>query len=65
MENGSRLEGMKTLQELQKIGIENLEKFHKSYKRQINPHIYKVSLSSKLKNLKTDIIKEERLRQES
>ncbi|PKL11720.1 MAG: nicotinate phosphoribosyltransferase, partial [Spirochaetae bacterium HGW-Spirochaetae-8] len=29
-----------------------MEKFHRSYKRMINPHIYKVSLSKELKTLK-------------
>ena len=33
-----------------------LSHFDKSYKRQINPHIYKVSLSTKLKNLKGNLI---------
>jgi nicotinate phosphoribosyltransferase len=37
-----------------------LNTFHKSYLRQINPHIYKVSLSSKLKKLKMELLAAQR-----
>jgi len=58
MENGRRISKKRDLKEIQKYAKESLEHFHKSYKRQINPHIYKVSLSQKLKDLKLKIITE-------
>ncbi len=60
MEDGKRCGDRKTLPELQAFAKANLNNFHKSYKRQINPHIYKVSLSKKLRNLKRELINEER-----
>ncbi|MBR5668524.1 MAG: nicotinate phosphoribosyltransferase, partial [Spirochaetales bacterium] len=45
-----------TLPEIQAYAKESHSHFHKSYKRLINPHIYKVSLSRKLKDLKHDLI---------
>ncbi len=62
MTNGKRVDEQKSLKELQEFGRKNLEMFHKSYKRQINPHIYKVSLSSALKTLKRDLVSKERLK---
>ena len=56
MEGGKRINPAPSLQEIQKNSAEMLSHFDKSYKRQINPHIYKVSLSTKLKNLKGDLI---------
>lgn len=60
MEDGKRINKQKSLQDIQKFAQENLSLFHKSYKRQINPHIYKVSLSKKLKNLKRELVAKER-----
>lgn len=62
MQNGIRTEKQKSLQELQQRATKNLEMFHKSYKRQINPHIYKVSLSQELKKLKTKLVSNERMK---
>lgn len=56
MEGGKRLGARPTLQEVQQFSINNIKAFHKSYLRLINPHIYKVSLSSKLKKLKMDLL---------
>ena len=56
MENGKRINPSPSLKEIQEKSIEMLSHFDKSYKRQVNPHIYKVSLSTKLKNLKGDLI---------
>ena len=64
MENGVRIDERKSLQQLQKEAQENLAKFHKSYKRQINPHIYKVSLSRALRTLKRELVAKERLKLE-
>lgn len=58
IENGKRLYKELPLAEIQKNSAELLSHFDKSYKRLINPHIYKVSLSEKLRNLKTDLILE-------
>ncbi|MGD1821701.1 MAG: nicotinate phosphoribosyltransferase [Pleomorphochaeta sp.] len=60
MENGIRVDERKSLKELQAFAQKNLEMFHKSYKRQINPHIYKVSLSKQLKNLKRELVSKEK-----
>jgi len=62
MEKGHRIDKMETLQELQQKVKDNLTHFHKSYKRFINPHIYKVSLSSKLSSMKLRLIKEIKLK---
>lgn len=62
MENGVRLQKEKPLREIQAEAKKNIAKFHKSYLRRINPHIYKVSLSRKLKNLKRELIAAERLK---
>ena len=56
MENGKRINPSPSLKEIQSRSIDMLSHFDKSYKRQVNPHIYKVSLSTKLKNLKGDLI---------
>ena len=58
LENGKRLYEKPSLKEIQSRSAELLSHFDKSYKRQINPHIYKVSLSEKLRNLKTKLIVE-------
>ena len=46
------------LKDIQAFAKESQSHFHRSYKRLINPHIYKVSLSKKLKELKHDLILE-------
>jgi len=56
MENGNLVRPKRPLKEIQDYAKESFSKFHKSYKRFINPHIYKVSLSSNLKSLKHDLI---------
>ncbi len=60
MEKGVRCDDSKSLTEIQAFAKSNLLPLHKSYKRQINPHIYKVSLSEKLINLKKELISKER-----
>lgn len=47
-----------SLQQIQNFVKEELKKLHPTYKRFLNPHIYKVSLSNKLKELKFKMIKE-------
>ena len=56
MENGKRIAPSPTLKEIQESSREKLSHFDKSYKRQVNPHIYKVSLSTNLKDLKGNLI---------
>jgi nicotinate phosphoribosyltransferase len=56
MKDGKRLGGKPCLKTLQERGIRSLDTIHKTYLRQINPHIYKVSLSEKLKALKIEIL---------
>ncbi len=63
VEQGKRINPAPMLQELQKQVKENLGAFHPTYLRLINPHIYKVSLSQQLKNLKFGLIVQERERQ--
>jgi len=58
LENGHRLYPEIPLREIQSKSAELLTHFDKSYKRQINPHIYKVSLSERLSKLKTELILE-------
>ena len=58
MEEGKKTHKTKSIPELQKNVISNLKGFDTSYKRIINPHIYKVSLSEKLKSLKASLLDE-------
>lgn len=63
MEKGKRINVEPTLKELQDRVKENLSHFDKSYKRQINPHIYKVSLTGKLKDLKAELVLESKMQE--
>ncbi|NMA23407.1 MAG: nicotinate phosphoribosyltransferase [Spirochaetales bacterium] len=54
MKAGKRIGKRPTLVEIQGVAKVSLSAFHKSYLRQINPHIYKVSLSETLKRLKME-----------
>lgn len=56
MEAGRRVSERRELKDIQAYALSSLEHLHKSYKRQINPHIYKVSLSKRLRDLKMDLI---------
>ena len=61
IENGKRL-GERLPESAQlRVGRETMQKqlasFDESYKRILNPHIYKVSITEKLKDLKVDFIK--------
>ncbi len=57
---GKRIGEKPKVQEIQAFSIENIREFHKTYLRLINPHIYKVSLSSKLKKMKMDLLVQQR-----
>lgn len=56
MKDGKRIEKAPHITELQNSVKNNLKCFDTSYKRIINPHIYKVSLSEKLKSLKAELL---------
>ena len=58
MKDGKRVSQKRDIREIKNFVQVSLLQFHKSYKRQINPHIYKVSLSENLKELKLNLIKE-------
>ncbi|MFA7168811.1 MAG: nicotinate phosphoribosyltransferase [Sphaerochaetaceae bacterium] len=60
MKNGKRCVAKPPLKQIQKEVQDNLDRFHPSYRRQINPHLYKVSLSPKLKKLKMQLTLEQR-----
>ena len=63
MENGKRTAAPVPLTEIQRSSAEKLAAFDKTYKRIINPHIYKVSLSEKLRNLKTELLVRTRVKE--
>ncbi len=56
MKNGKRIAPAVPLKHIQQNAKQQLRTFHKSYKRLINPHIYKVSLTKRLKGLKQSLI---------
>jgi nicotinate phosphoribosyltransferase len=58
MENGQIIAKKRNLQEIQNYVKEELKTFDSTYLRLMNPHIYKVSLSTALKNIKFKLIKE-------
>jgi nicotinate phosphoribosyltransferase len=62
MANGERIGHSVPLKKIQRHVKENLNTLHKTYRRMINPHIYKVSLSAELKSLKTQLAMEGRSR---
>ncbi len=56
MKNGVFLGVRPSLQDIQKKVRSGLEEFDHSYKRLLNPHIYKVSITAELRNLKLNLI---------
>lgn len=62
MKSGKRMYDLPKLDEIKMKAQQSLGCFHKSYLRQINPHVYKVSLSAKLKKLKMDLLVAQRRR---
>ena len=62
MAGGVRTDSSPLLQTIQQNVKDNLATLHKTYRRMINPHIYKVSLSKELKHLKTQLVVEGRIR---
>ncbi len=56
MAGGKRCEDAPPLVQIRERAIAGVQALDKSYKRFLNPHIYKVSLSSRLKEMKTELI---------
>ena len=57
MENGVFTESLPSLAEIREFSAASLENFDSSYKRLLNPHVYKVSITEKLRSLKLELIK--------
>lgn len=56
MKDGKLCRDLPSLHDLQQSCRDGLEEFDASYKRLLNPHIYKISVSEKLRDLKLDLI---------
>ena len=56
MENGVVTEKQPSLAEIKAYAAADLEHFDSTYKRLLNPHVYKVSITEKLRNLKLELI---------
>ena len=57
LENGQILFDFPSLPDIRQKVKEGLNSFDQSYKRILNPHIYKVSVTERLRTLKLDLIK--------
>jgi nicotinate phosphoribosyltransferase len=56
VENGNPISPMPSLEEIRRHTMEDLETFDNSYKRLLNPHVFKVSITEGLRQLKLDLI---------
>jgi nicotinate phosphoribosyltransferase len=57
LEHGALLSGLPSLENIRALVRRELESLDQSYKRLLNPHIYKVSITGKLRALKLELIK--------
>ena len=57
LQNGESLFPSPSLNEIKQKVREGLEYFDHSYKRILNPHIYKISITERLRTLKLDLLK--------
>ncbi len=57
MHEGKIIGGERSLRQMQEYCRIEIEALDKTYRRLLNPHIYKISLSDRLKKLKTDMIR--------
>ena len=57
MQDGKRIVKKRDLKEIKEFAQLQLAALDRSHKRQINPHIYKVSISNEIKDLKLKLIK--------
>lgn len=58
MENGKRTMTPRTLKEIREYAERDTDTIHDTFKRLLNPHVYKVSISNDLKKVKMAMIKE-------
>jgi nicotinate phosphoribosyltransferase len=58
MEKGKLVKKIPSLEESRQIARNDLDCFDSTYKRFLNPHIYKVSITERLRNLKLRLIKD-------
>jgi nicotinate phosphoribosyltransferase len=65
MKDGVKVGKNTAIKNIQLDVVKNLSSFHPSHKRMINPHIYKVSLSKELKQLKTQLVIEAKEKKEA
>lgn len=56
MEKGSRLHPPESLEVMRKRRVDNLDRLDPSYKRLVNPHVYKVGVSQALWRLKEELL---------
>ena len=56
LDNGAPVEEPLPLAAIQSHTAENIERFDSTYKRLLNPHVYKVSITEKLRSLKLGLI---------
>jgi nicotinate phosphoribosyltransferase len=57
VEKGRLLRSIPSLEASRRLVQTGLESFDNSYKRFLNPHVYKVSITERLRNLKLELIK--------
>jgi nicotinate phosphoribosyltransferase len=57
MKDGKPLGEEPSLEDIRRLVQEDLEIFDQSYKRLLNPHIYKVSITGRIRDLKLELIK--------
>ena len=58
MESGIMLKGRPSLEEIRSYRKKQINSLDPTYRRLLNPHVYRVSLSDRMKNLKSGIIHE-------
>jgi nicotinate phosphoribosyltransferase len=59
VENGVLTGDQPSLAEIKSYSVSDLESFDSTYKRLLNPHIYKVSITDKLRSLKLELIQKQ------
>ena len=57
LEGGKPCRPLPSLDEIRACSVSSLETFDATYKRLLNPHVYKVSITEKLRGLKLELIK--------
>ena len=59
LENGALIEEQPSLAAIKENAASSIESFDSTYKRLLNPHVYKVSITEKLRSLKLDLIEKQ------